>query len=96
MASLKERFDFVLVDAPPVLPLADVPTLCRDLDGAIMVVRAGATPSDLVQEALGSLYGVTVHGRVLNDVEARLSAEPLRLMRASAGLGRPALPPRRA
>jgi len=74
MATLKQRFDFVIVDTPPVLPLADVPTLSRDLDGAIMVVRANHTPKELVNAALDALYGVTVHGLVLNEVDPRVAS----------------------
>ena len=57
-----------------MLPLADVPTLCRDLDGAIMVVRANHTPKELVNAAIDALYGVTVHGMVLNEVDARMAS----------------------
>jgi len=71
MAELKARFDFVVLDVPPVLPLADVPTLCRDLDGVVMVVRANSTPRELVGAAVDALYGVPVHGLVLNDVDPR-------------------------
>jgi capsular exopolysaccharide synthesis family protein len=71
LAELKSRFDFVLIDVPPVLPLADVPTLCRDLDGAVMIVRAGVTPKELVGAAVDALYGIPVHGLVLNDVDPR-------------------------
>ena len=92
MTSLKERFDFVLVDTPPVLPLADVPTLCRDLDGAVMVVRAGVTPRELVGAAIAALYGITVHGLVLNDVETRI-ANLLRIQ--PYGTAQRALPARR-
>jgi capsular exopolysaccharide synthesis family protein len=70
LAELKQRFDYVLLDAPPVLRLADVPTLCRDLDGALLVVRAGSTALELVGAAAQALYGITVHGLVLNDVDA--------------------------
>ncbi len=69
LALLKQRFDFVLVDTPPVLPLADVPTLARDLDGVLLVVRANHTPKELVNAAIDALYGVTVHGLVLNEVD---------------------------
>jgi len=92
MAALKQRFDFVVVDTPPVLPLADVPTLCRDLDGAVMVVRASVTPKELVESAIGALYGVTVHGIVLNDVDPRM-ASLLRIM--PYGGEQKALPARR-
>jgi capsular exopolysaccharide synthesis family protein len=74
MALLKQRFDFVVCDAPPVLPLADVPTLCRDLDGAVMVVRSGQTGMDLVEAAISQLYGITVHGIVLNAVDPRMAS----------------------
>ena len=92
MATLKQRFDFVIVDTPPVLPLADVPTLSRDLDGAIMVVRANHTPKELVNAALDALYGVTVHGLVLNEVDPRV-ASMLRI--APYGTQQKALPAKR-
>jgi tyrosine-protein kinase len=72
LQDLKQRFDFVLVDTPPVLPLADAPILCRSLDGAILIVRAGITAGEVVAAAIDSLYGVTVHGMVLNDVDPQL------------------------
>jgi protein-tyrosine kinase len=92
MATLKQRFDFVIVDTPQVLPLADVPTLSRDLDGAVMVVRANHTPKELVNAALDALYGVTVHGLVLNEVDPRV-ASMLRI--APYGTQQKALPAKR-
>jgi len=92
MAALKQRFDFVVVDTPPVLPLADVPTLSRDLDGVVMVVRASHSPKELVNAAIDALYGVTVHGIVLNDVDARV-ASMLRI--APYGTQQKALPAKR-
>jgi capsular exopolysaccharide synthesis family protein len=95
LAALKQRFDFVLVDTPPVLPLADVPTLCRDLDGAVMVVRANHTPRELISTAIGALFGVTVHGLVLNEVDPRV-ASLLRIMPYGGGAEpQKALPARR-
>jgi capsular exopolysaccharide synthesis family protein len=92
MAALKQRFDFVVVDTPPVLPLADVPTLSRDLDGAVLVVRANHTPKELVNAAIDALYGVTVHGLVLNEVDPRV-ASMLRI--APYGTQQKALPAKR-
>jgi protein-tyrosine kinase len=92
MSALKQRFDFVVVDTPPVLPLADVPTLCRDLDGAVLVVRANFTPKELVNAAIDALYGVTVHGLVLNAVDASIAAM-LRI--APYGTQQKALPAKR-
>jgi protein-tyrosine kinase len=92
MASLKQRFDFVVVDTPPALNMADVPTLCHDLDGAIMVVRAGVTQKEMVDAAIQALYGVQVHGIVLNDVDPRV-ASALRIM--PYGEAQKALPAKR-
>jgi len=92
MAALKQRFDFVIVDTPPALAMADVPTLCRDLDGAVMVVRANHTPKELVNAAIDALYGVTVHGLVLNQVDGRV-ASMLRI--APYGSQQKALPAKR-
>jgi capsular exopolysaccharide synthesis family protein len=90
LAELKSKFDFVVLDCPPVLPLADVPTLCRDLDGAVLVVRAGITPRELVGAAVDALYGVPVHGLVLNDVDPRAAT-----MMSMSGEMPKALGPRR-
>jgi protein-tyrosine kinase len=92
LAALKQRFDFVVVDTPPVLPLADVPTLARELDGAVLVVRANYTPKELVNSAIDALYGVTVHGLVLNEVDPRV-ASMLRI--APYGTQQKALPAKR-
>ena len=76
LRELREKFDFVIVDSAPILPLADVPTLCRDLDGALIVVRAHKTPGELVQAALDAMWGVPVHGLVLNAVDERQTIVP--------------------
>jgi receptor protein-tyrosine kinase len=92
LAELKRSFDFVLVDVPPVLPLADVPTMCAELDGVLLVVRAGVTARDMVGAALDALYGVTVHGLVLNEVDPRATST---LGFTTAPEATRALPPRR-
>jgi Mrp family chromosome partitioning ATPase len=66
---LKQRFDFVLVDSPQVLLLADVPALCQRLDGALLVIRAGVTTRELVRAALDALSGIAVHGLILNGLD---------------------------
>jgi len=62
--------DLVVLDAPPVLALADAQVLISMVDAAIMVVRAGNTPYDLVRGAIDLLKPKTV-GVVVNGV-ARL------------------------
>ena len=57
-----------------------------------MVVRASHSPKELVNAAIDALYGVTVHGIVLNDVDARV-ASMLRI--APYGTQQKALPAKR-
>jgi len=62
-------FDWVLVDAPPCLPVADATVIAEICDGVLFVVRAGSTPAAVAQRALQELRGRTVLGVVLNAVE---------------------------
>lgn len=52
---LRERFDYVLIDAPPILPLADMNVLGTLADLLLMVIRAGKTPQHVVVNALTTL-----------------------------------------
>jgi tyrosine-protein kinase Etk/Wzc len=69
----REQFDVVLLDSPPLLAVTDAAVLSTMVDGAILVVRTGATPRPSVRRAVSQLQ--TVHGRlvgtVLNDVDFR-------------------------
>jgi capsular exopolysaccharide synthesis family protein len=67
---LQRSFDIVIVDSPPVVPVADPAALAGRVDGVVLVVRAGKTDrrrldqaSQLLDRAGGRLVGV-----VLNDV----------------------------
>jgi capsular exopolysaccharide synthesis family protein len=74
IGALREQFDDVVVDAPPVLPVADARALATLAHGVLVVVRAGQTRRDLVLEALGRLHGARVLGIVLNRVERSQTA----------------------
>lgn len=56
---LKAQYEFVILDAPPILPLADMNLLAAMADSLVLVVRSGVTPHDIVQKALKTL---TVRG----------------------------------
>jgi capsular exopolysaccharide synthesis family protein len=62
-------FDWVIVDSPPCLPVADATILADVCDGVILVVRAGATPSPVAQRACQEMQGKNIVGVVLNAVE---------------------------
>lgn len=64
---LRTRFDRVILDTPPVLPLADVAILAPLVDGALLVVRAGYTPKPSIENALRSFDSSRLLGVVLNE-----------------------------
>jgi protein-tyrosine kinase len=61
-------FDWVILDSAPLIPVADSSFLADMVDGVMMVVRAGVTPSATAQRAVQELQGRTVVGVVLNAV----------------------------
>jgi Mrp family chromosome partitioning ATPase len=65
---LKERDVFVILDAPPILPMADMNLYSEVVDSIIMIVRAEQTSQKSVAEALRFLSGGNIEGIVLNDV----------------------------
>jgi len=61
-------FDWVILDSPPCLPVSDAGVLASFVDGVLLVVRAGSTPSALAQKARKQLQERNVVGVVLNAV----------------------------
>ncbi len=68
LSELKRRFDVILIDAPPLLPVTDAALLADQADGAILVVRHGRTTVDDVQAAVERLHAVGEEpvGAILN------------------------------
>ncbi len=64
---LRGRFDRVILDTPPVLPLADVAVLAPMVDGALLVVRVGVTPKPAIENALRAFDSSRLLGVVLNE-----------------------------
>ena len=65
--ALREPFEFILVDSPPVLPLADMNILGEVVDGILFVVQAGRTPRSFVSRALSKLPASKLLGLVFNN-----------------------------
>src|SRR5262249_35436597 len=72
LKTLKGRYDYILIDTPPILPLADMNMFADAVDGIIMVVRAEKTSRNAVLQAMESLGSNKLIGLVLNDVRPPL------------------------
>lgn len=77
LAKVRSRYDIVIVDAPPLLPVTDAALLSSQADGAIMIIRYGRTTRDRIVTATERLTAVdaNVVGAVLNMVPASRSSE---------------------
>jgi protein-tyrosine kinase len=62
-------FDWVILDSPPCVPVADASILAAMCDGVLLVVRAASTPSVIAEKARQELQGKNVVGVVLNAVD---------------------------
>lgn len=70
LAKLRDTYDIVLLDAPPVLPVTDAAVLGAACDGALVVVRYGRTTTHQVTAAASALRAASVRllGTVLTMV----------------------------
>lgn len=66
---LAPLFDWVILDSPPCVPVADASVLAEMCDGVLLVVRSATTPAEVAQKAAQELQGRNVVGVVLNATE---------------------------
>ncbi|RIJ50981.1 polysaccharide biosynthesis tyrosine autokinase, partial [Clavibacter lycopersici] len=71
MADLTARYEFVVLDTPPILPAADALTLAHLTDGAVVVTRARSTRRAQLAEAVDALDAVKA--RTLGVVLTRVA-----------------------
>lgn len=76
---MRRRYDFVVLDAPPVLAVKDVQILTRIADATLFVIKWQATKEDAVRAALRMLghQQATIAGVVLTQVDLKRHAKGL-------------------
>ncbi len=67
--SLSPYFDWILIDSPPVLAVADTAALKEQADATVLVVRSGSTPRDTIDAAITQIGSKHVLAIVLNGIE---------------------------
>ncbi len=58
LATVRARFDVVIIDSPPLLPVTDAAVMAAQTDGAVVVVRYGKTTKDQLSNAVDRLHAV--------------------------------------
>lgn len=68
---MSEKYDYILVDTPPITVVSDASIVTSLLDGVLLLVRQGSSRKDLIKRALANLEltGIKPLGFVLNGVE---------------------------
>lgn len=73
LEELKAKFDYIILDSPPIMPLTDACVLGSLVDGVLFVVQARRTARQVVQQAQNLLNHIhaKILGFVLTQVEQR-------------------------
>jgi polysaccharide biosynthesis transport protein len=91
--AMRGRFDAVLIDTPPLLPVTDAAAVASVVDGVVLVCKSGKTTSPQVAGAMTALSSANapVLGTVLTSVRPS-SGLPLLNRRASPAVNRSSVP----
>lgn len=71
LEELSRRYDYVLIDTPPIMPVTDAAVMASKVDGVIMLLESGAVAPQVAKEAKNRLdqAGAHILGAVLNKVD---------------------------
>lgn len=71
LKEMKSKFDYIILDTPPIHAVTDSQVLSRKADGVLLVVRANKTKKDLVNNSIESIKNINAKliGIVLNGVD---------------------------
>lgn len=69
MTTAREHYKYIIIDTPPIMPLADINIYSTLVDGILLVIQAGKTPRSLVKRAISTLAADKIVGAVLNGIE---------------------------
>jgi Mrp family chromosome partitioning ATPase len=67
ITQLSEWFDMIVIDSPPLVPLADAHVWEKLADATLLVVREGKTPKKMLEKSLETLDRAKLIGAVLNE-----------------------------
>lgn len=67
MSQLEKWFDWIVIDSPPILPMADTSVWERFADGIILVTRRGITRRKYLQKGLAAIEPAKLIGALLNS-----------------------------
>lgn len=70
LEQLMSMFDWVIIDSPPILPLADTSVWARLSDGIVLVTRPGVTKKKLLEKGLEAIEKTKLVGALMNSYQS--------------------------
>lgn len=73
ISNLKKRFDLLVIDSPPILPISDALILAPYTDGVVLIIKAGLMNRNMVKKSVEQLHLAQANliGVVLNQVDMK-------------------------
>jgi capsular exopolysaccharide synthesis family protein len=73
MAGLRQHYDFIFIDAPPLMGIQDAILLGEHADGLLLVAWGGKTPRKVIEKAKAEIekFNIKLFGLILNNVNLR-------------------------
>lgn len=87
METLKSWFDWIVIDSPPVLPMADTSVWSRLADGILLVARRGTTRKRALQRSLEALDPDKLLGALMNASTTGIDSDYYYYHRSSKASG---------
>lgn len=69
LKEIRPRYDIILLDTPPILPVADTINMREQLDGFVFLFRSSYTPVDMFRQAVEEIGEKKILGVIVNAVE---------------------------
>ena len=67
--SLRNRFRYIIIDAPPAFPMPEPAIIAQQCDGVFIVLRSGRDGQEDLNQAIEALEGANIMGIILNAVK---------------------------
>lgn len=73
LKEFKEKYDFIIIDTPPINPVSDALVIAQKVDAIILVVRAASTTHEAFKKAIKSLnvLDLKIDGVIINGSDPR-------------------------
>jgi Mrp family chromosome partitioning ATPase len=73
MVGLRQHYDFIFIDAPPLMGIQDAILLSEYVDGLILVAWGGKTPRKVIEKTKDEIdkFNIKLFGLILNNVNLR-------------------------